>query len=180
MEEAQIKENPMPAKENPVSIVEDNPKQIQNELMLNRCSNILSNVAFAMTILSFLIAIGTIVSIFVAYFFVFIAGAVLVVISLATLGIVYLVTDMGKAWTWLGQVLNKTENLADFFNKLYAILPYSCVGGIIFSVGAIICLSFSKNEHKKSKIVWLSICLGVLLISGIVVLAAVGGARWTN
>lgn len=153
-------------------------QNVQSYLVLNHFSNIFSNMSFVITIFCFLVIASFFIAWGISVMLVLILGAVFVFITLVTFGVIYVVTDFVSAWKFLGDILNNTEKFSDFIGSIYKYIPYLSMFGMVLSILSIIMLSFSQNEHKVAKIVWLSICIFVLLFCVVMGFAYKGGIKW--
>ena len=164
----------------PIEIISTNPKKIQTTLVVNRFSNIFSNMTYFATIFSFLDLIGSLLTVLMAFVAGVVLFAVLMIVSIATLGLIYVTTDFGKAWSLLGDLTNNTDKVINFFTILQSMLPYISGIGCVVGIVSIIFLKYSNIQNKKLKIVWSSICLGILAILFVLSLIVIGGGvKWT-
>lgn len=151
-------------------------QSVEKYLVMNNFSNFLSTLVFVIALASIILIASFIVlwlttAILAAMLFI-----ILLAITLFTLGVAYIGTDLYKAWGWFDVMFNNANAATNFIGKLYALMPYFDLGALAVCIGAIVLLAKSQNEKKVSKIVWLSISIVVLLFCAVVGFAYRGGA----
>ena len=154
---------------------EVNKESVEKFMVSNNFSNILATFVFAVVIFS----IALITSYFVLWLITMVLAIclflILFFVTIATLGLVYLTTDFGKAWGWFDPMFNNAKTITDFLAKVYLVTPYLGIAALACSVVSIVLLAKGQNEHKVSKIVWLSICIAILVFCVIFEFATKGG-----
>lgn len=151
-------------------------QSVEKYLVMNNFSNFLSTLVFVIALASIILIASFIVLWLTTILLSAVLFIILLVITIGTLGIAYIGTDLYKAWGWFDVLFNNTTAATNFIAKLYAFMPYFDLGALAVCIGAIVLLAKSQNEKKVSKIVWLSISIVVLLFCAIMGFAYRGGA----
>ena len=136
---------------------------VEKYMVLNNFSNVLASLVFAATFFS--------VALIVSYFLLWITTAILAVClfcvlifaTIATLGVIYFVSDFGKAWSWFGPMFESSKTITEFLEKIYLVMPYVGMAALVAAALSIALLAKSQNENKVAKIVWLSISIVILI-----------------
>jgi len=146
--------------------IDYNDLQIQNQqklLALRQTGNIFNILGLVCLALCFIIVIGGILSLLFKIAFIFVVGAILVVICLITLFTILMSEQYRGWWSFLGKVASG-EILNNVINFLLKLVPYISVVGFVASALSILFISFSKNHKSRAKIIVSSICMVMLLI----------------
>ena len=133
-------------------------------------SIILSNLAIFASILTVALALGGFVTIIATGFSILILYCVLFFLTVATVGVIYMVSDAGKMWGWSEKISNSGLAITQF---IYKILPYvSCVSFAICVV-SILALTLLNKVKKVGRIVTSSIFAVLTLVIAILSLMGV-------
>ncbi|MBO7508213.1 MAG: hypothetical protein J6T39_01025 [Clostridia bacterium] len=101
----------------------------------------------------------------------FILGTILFVLSIATLGLIYLTGVMGSWWGFVGKLFEGGTDIINFLGKLYVTFPYMIVGSLVFSIISIITTAKSGAYKSVGRIVASSIVCGISAILSIFLIA---------
>lgn len=153
-------------------------KKQLNDLNLRHLGFNLSNLSIVLTCFMALLFLGQIVAVLVGFLFAALLFCFLLLVTIATLGIVYFTTDFGKLWGLFGKITDGGTTFIEFLQKLMISIPYVSALGILSGVGAILCYSFCKRYRSVGRIVTSGIMIGICLILFILYFAGVG--KWTN
>ena len=150
-------------------------KQTAN-LSFRHLAIIFSNLAIFASAVSIAIALSGVITTLTLFVFGAILFCFLIIVSIVTLGIIYLVSDFGSLWGWFGKLAD--NRVIDIINYLYKILPFVSGISLTLSIVSIISLSLVKAEKSVGRIVANSILGFLSLIIFIFALAGVvGGAK---
>ena len=159
--EATAEEVAPPVEESEAVIDEKEKKQIEKSLLLKHFGTSLGNmsivfIAYMLILISgqLILGVGTIL-IGMAL------GAVLFALSVATLGIIYLVADVGKWWGYIGKMFEGGTDIINFLSKFYVTFPYVIAGSLLFSIVSIITTAKSGKFKSVGRIVVSSIMCGI-------------------
>lgn len=135
---------------------------VEKYMVLNNFSNILSAMVFVIAIFSIAVVLSAFVLWITTIILAICLFVVLIFITLVTLGLIYMTTDVGKAWGWFDPMFNNATAITNFINRILFYMPFFDIAGIVAGFIAIFLLAKSQNEHKVAKIVWISISFVVL------------------
>ena len=123
-------------------------------------------LSFVLLIISgqFILGIGTI---FLGFFL----AMILFVLSVVTLGIIYIGGGMGKWWGYVSKLFEGGTDIINFLSKLYVSFPFVLGVGLLFSIISIITTSKSGVYKSKGRIVFSSIICGISAILLIILVA---------
>ena len=147
-------------------------KEQQKLLNMKNVAIILNDLGFVALALSIAIVIGGIVLIMLKIAFVFAIGAVLVFLFIGTIGTILLSDGYKGVWRWLGQVLDNS-NLFNFVGFMLKLVPFVSILGFASLGTSIVFNCLSKNQKSVPRLVFSSICMGLLLVSVIIIATGV-------
>ncbi len=152
-------------------------QSVQKYLVYNNFLNILFSLLTAITVFSIVVVFSYFVVALISFVLALFLFIGLLIITLATLGIVYLTTDIGKAWGWFDPLMERTQAFYQVLDKIYHVLPYLDIACIALCVVSIVLFAKNKLCISKTKIVWLSIFLVVLVACAIFAFLSQGGSK---
>ena len=149
-------------------------QSLQKYLVYNNFLNILFSLLAVITVFSIVVVISYFVVGLISLVLALFLFLGLVILTLVTLGVVYLTTDIGKAWGWFGPLMERTQAFYQVLDKIYHVLPYLDIACIALCVASIVLFANNKLCISKTKIVWLSIFIIPLVVCVIFVFSTGG------
>lgn len=133
-------------------------------------SIILSNLAIFASILTVALAFGGFVTIIATGLTVVLLFCVLFFLTVATVGVIYLVSDAGKMWGWFEKISDSGLAITQF---IYKILPYVSSIAFVICIVSILALTLLNKEKKVGRIVASSVFAVLTLVIAILSLMGV-------
>jgi len=145
---------------------------VKQMLSLNffHLSIILSNLAIFASILTIALAFGGFVTIIATGLTVVLLFCVLFFLTVATVGVIYLVSDAGKMWGWFEKISDSGLAITQF---IYKILPYVSSIAFVICIVSILSLTLLNKEKKVGRIVASSVFAVLTLVIAILSLTGV-------
>lgn len=161
-----------PEAQQPEQLLQKDNTEVKQMLSLNlyHLSMILSNLAMFASILTFVLALSGFVTVIAMAVMVMILFVFLMFATICTLGIIYMISDIGKMWTWFDKISSGGMAITNF---VYKILPYVSISAFAFCLASVLALTLLNKEKKVGRIVTSSIFAVLTLIIAIFSLAGV-------
>lgn len=143
-------------------------------LNLRHLAVVLSNLTFVavgFTILMFVSQLVTAVFVGLACIFVL---AFMLVATVATLGIVYLIPGFSDLWGLVSKLGDGGTNILAIISTISLAIPYVCIGSVVSGAFSILSMSFCKRYKSVTRIVFtaifmfLSLLVAILYFVGVV------------
>lgn len=139
-------------------------------LNLNHLSIVISNIALFASISTLVLAISGLITFFAMAVMIMLLFAFLIFATVFTLGIIYMISGVGKMWSWFEKIGNQGVAITNF---IYKILPFVSAWAFASCVLAILALALINKEKKVGRIIATSIFAVLTLIISIFSFAGV-------
>ena len=140
-------------------------------LTFKRISSALGNMSIVLVSMFLIVFMAQLLATLGAFLIAFLLGAILFLLSIATLGLIYLTGVMGDWWAAVGKIMQGGADFTNFLTKFYVALPFAIALSFIFSIVSII-LQYRCGPYKSKARVVISIISAVVGLFLIIMMIA--------
>ena len=148
-------------------------KQFENLLLKKHLSTALGNMTIVLVAFVFVIFIAQITAALGAFLIAFLLGTILFLLTIATLGLIYLTGVMGSWWAAVGKIFNGGADFVKFLEKFYVLFPFVIALSAVFSVFSIVLEARSGVLKSVGRIVCSAIFGALAVLMSIIILTGV-------